>query len=332
MTLLIVGATGTLGRQVARRAIDEGYKVRCLVRSTKKAAFLKEWGAELIKGDLCYPQTLEGALDGVTAVIDAATSRATDSLTIKQVDWDGKVSLIQAAKAAGVEHFIFFSILDADKYPNVPLMEIKRCTELFLAESGLNYTVLRLAGFMQGLIGQYGIPILENQPVWVTGTSSPIAYMDTQDIAKFAVRALNVPETRKQTFPVIGTRAWSAEEIIDLCERLSGKTARITRMPLGLLRGVQSLLRFFQWGWNVADRLAFSEVLASGKALNAPMEEVYTTFDLDKQQTVTVETYLQEYFSRIMKKLKELDYEKTKAKKKKEKKTSLKQSSKVNSQ
>ncbi|MBD2627019.1 SDR family oxidoreductase [Trichormus variabilis] len=332
MTLLIVGATGTLGRQVARRAIDEGYKVRCLVRSPKKAAFLKEWGAELVKGDLCYPQTLEGALAGVSAVIDASTSRATDSLTIKQVDWDGKVALIQAAKAANVEQFIFFSILDAEKYPNVPLMEIKRCTELFLTESGLNYTILRLAGFMQGLIGQYGIPILENQPVWVTGASSPVAYMDTQDIAKFAIRALTVPETHKQSFPVVGTRAWSAEEIISICERLSGKDARVTRMPIGLLRTVQGLLRFFQWGWNIADRLAFTEVLASGSALNASMDEVYTVFGLDKQQTATVETYLQEYFSRIMKKLKELDYEKTKIKKQKNKKTPFKQSSKVNSQ
>jgi uncharacterized protein YbjT (DUF2867 family) len=333
MTLLIVGATGTLGRQVARRAIDEGHKVRCLVRSPKRAAFLKEWGAELVKGDLCKPQSLTGAMEGVTAVIDAATSRATDSLTIKQVDWDGKVALIQAAKTAGVERFIFFSILDADQYPEVPLMEIKRCTELFLAESGINYTILRLAGFMQGLIGQYGIPILENQPVWVTGNSSPVAYMDTQDIAKFAIRSLSVPETHKQAFPVVGTRPWSAEEIINLCERLSGKEARITKMPINLLRTVRRVIRFFQWGWNVADRLEFTEVLASGKPLNAPMDDVYQLLGLDKEQTTTLESYLQDYFSRIMKKLKELDYEKNKSKQKKEKskKTPFKQSSKVNS-
>lgn len=327
MKLLIIGATGTLGRQVARRAIDEGYSVRCLVRSTRKAAFLREWGAELVSGDLCYPQTLAEAMVDVNAVIDAATSRATDSLTIKQVDWDGKVALIQAAKSAGVERFIFFSILHAEKYPEVPLMEIKRCTEIFLKESGLNYTILQLAGFMQGLIGQYGIPILENQPIWVTGTSTPIAYMDTQDIAKFAVRSLSVSETEKQSFPVVGTRAWSAEEIIDLCESLSGKDARVTRMPVNLLRAVQRILRVFQWGWNVADRLAFTEVIASGKALNASMDEVYTVFGLEKQQTTTLESYLQEYFSRIMKKLKELDYEKNKTKKQKTKRTPFKQSS-----
>jgi len=326
MTLLVVGATGTLGRQVVRRALDEGYKVRCLVRSPKKAAFLREWGAEIVPGNLCQPQSLPPALFGVTAVIDAATSRPTDSLTIKQVDWDGKVALIQAAKAADVERFIFFSLLDAEKYPDVPLMEIKRCTELFLAEADLNYTILRLCGFMQGLISQYAVPILEGQGVWVTGESSPLAYMDTQDIAKFAIRALSVPETEKQTFPVVGSRAWSADEIINLCERLSGREARVTRMPINLLRTVRRVSRFFQWGWNVADRLAFTEVLATGKPLTASMDEVYRIFGLNPQETTTLEIYLQEYFSRILKKLKELDYEKTKTKKQTPKRTPFKKS------
>ncbi len=314
MTLLIVGATGTLGRQIARRALDEGYQVRCLVRSMRKAAFLKEWGAELVVGNICNPSTLAPALEGVTTVIDAATARATDSASIERIDWHGQVALIQAAVEAKVDRFIFFSILGAENYPNVPLMEIKRCTELFLAQSGLNYTILRPAGFMQGLIGQFAIPILEGQPVWMTGDSSPIAYMDTQDVAKFAVKAISVPETHNRSFPIVGNRAWSGKEIISFCERQSGKDAKITNVPIGIIRIMRQTLRFFEWSWNAADRLAFTEVLAMGKPLAADMDEVYRIFGIDEKEIGTLEAYLQEYFSRIMRKLKELDYEKNKQK------------------
>jgi uncharacterized protein YbjT (DUF2867 family) len=317
MKILIVGATGTLGRQIARHAIDKDYKVRCLVRNLNKGSFLKEWGAELIKGDLCKPETLAPALEGIDALIDAATARATDSLSIKKIDWDGKVNLIKAAKEANIKRYIFFSILNAQKYPQVPLMDIKHCTELFLQESGLNYTILQTSGFMQGLIAQYGIPILDNQSVWVSGENTPIAYMNTQDIAKFAIRALEVPETENRSFPVVGTRAWTAEEIISLCERLSSKQAKIARIPLGILRFMRNFARWFKWTLNASDRLAFAEVLASGKPLDAPMEEVYQTFGLNPEETTTLEVYLQEYFDRIMKKLKEIDYEKSKQKRKK---------------
>jgi uncharacterized protein YbjT (DUF2867 family) len=319
MNVLIVGATGTLGRQVARHALDRGYRVRCLVRNQTKAAFLKEWGAELVKGNLCDRNTLTPALEGIDAVIDVAATRATDSLNIKQVDWEGKVNLIQAAVAAGIKRYVFFSILNAEKYPNVPLMEIKRCTELFLAESGLDYTILRPCGFMQGLISQYAIPILDDQSVWIAGDSTAIAYMNTQDIAKFAVRALEVPETAKRTFPVVGPRAWTSEEIVALSEQLSNKQAKIFRVPLGLLRFVRRTTRFFKWTQNVSERLSFAEVLASGGSLNASMDEVYQTFGLDPKETTTLESYLQEYFSRIMKKLKELGYDKGKEKKKQKK-------------
>jgi len=317
MKILVVGGTGTLGRQVTRRALDEGHQVRCLVRSQRRAAFLKEWGAELVGADLTLPETLPPALDGIDVVIDAATTRATDSLSVKAVDWEGKVALIQAAKAANIDRYIFFSILDAEQYPQVPLMEIKHCTELFLAESGLNYTILRLSGFLQGLIGQYAIPILEQQAVWITSDVAPMAYMDTQDVAKFALRALSVPETVNRTFPVVGTRAWSGYEIIRLCERLSDREAKIMRMPLGWLRATRKVARFFQWGWNLSDRLAFVEVLAAGKPMIAPMDNTYTVFGLDPKATTTLEEYLQDYFSRIMKKLKELDYQQAKARQKK---------------
>ncbi|MBP0016367.1 MAG: SDR family oxidoreductase [Cyanobacteria bacterium SBLK] len=322
MEILVVGATGTLGRQIVRRALDAGHQVRCLVRKPRKAAFLKEWGAELVQGDICEPETLDSAIAGMEIVIDAATAKATDSLSIKQVDWEGKIALIQAAKKAEINRYIFFSILDSEKFPRVPLMAIKHCTELFLAESGLNYTIFKPCGFMQGLIGQFAIPILDNQVVWVTGKGSPIAYLDTLDIAKFTIRALEVPETENRTFPLVGTRAWGTYEIIQLCERLSGKTAKTAKLELPVLRFIRRILRFFQWGWNIADRLTFAEVLAGDRPLDASMEEVYTTLALDPQETTTLEEYLQEYFSRIMKKLKEIGYEKEKEKERKKKKRS----------
>lgn len=314
MTLLIVGATGTLGRQIARRALDEGYKVRCLVRNPRKATFLKEWGAELVVGNICTPSTLAPALEGVTAVIDAATARAADISSFERVDWNGNVNLIQAAVTAKIDRFIFFSILGAEDYPDVPLMEIKRCAELFLKESGLNYTILRPCGFMQGLVSQFAIPVLEGQPVWLTGDSSPIAYMDTQDIAKFAIRALSVPETGNRSFPIAGSRAWTGKEIISLCERQSGKDAKVTTLPIGVIRALRQTFRFFEWSWNAADRLAFTEVLATGKPLTANMDEVYQVFGIEPKEIGTVDAYLQEYFSRILRKLKELDYEKNKQK------------------
>lgn len=313
MSILVVGATGTLGRQIVRRALDEGHSVRCMVRSYSKAAFLKEWGAELVGGDLCDPATLAPSFaDGtITAVIDAATARATDSLGVRQVDWEGKVNLIQAAKSAGVDRYVFFSILSADRYPTVPLMSAKHCIELYLAQLGLRYTVLRPCGFLQGTIGQFAIPILENQLVWVPDRNSPAAYINSQDAALFAVRALAVPETEKRAFPLLGPRAWSADEIVRLCERLSGRSAKVARIPLGVLRAARAVARCFAWSQNAADRLAFAEILAAGDPLNVPMEETYAVFGLEATATTSLEGYLEEYFARILKKLRELDYDKT---------------------
>ncbi len=315
MTILVVGATGTLGRQIVRRALDEGYQVRCLVRVPTKANFLREWGADLTKGSLVNPESLDYALEDVDMVIDASTARP--SSPHKPIDWDGKVSLIQAAAKANVKRFVFCSIVDAEKYPNVPLMDMKSCTEKFLAESGLNYTVLRLSGFFQGLISQYAIPVIEGQTVWVTGEACPIAYMNTQDIAKFAVKALSTPATENRSFPVVGPRAWGTYEIVRLCERLTSRDAKIARMQSETVRFIRKVVGFFKWGNNLAERLAFTEVVTSGEPLDADMEPVYEAFGLDPAETTTLEDYLEEYFSKIMKKLNELNYDSKKDKKKK---------------
>ena len=142
MQVLIVGATGTLGRQIARRALETGHEVRCMVRSPRKAAFLQEWGCELTRGDLLEPDSLDYALEGQAAVIDAATARATDSGSTYSVDWTGKQNLFAACRRAGVRRVMFHSLLDAERHPTVPLMDIKACTEQWL--EAVSYTHLTL--------------------------------------------------------------------------------------------------------------------------------------------------------------------------------------------
>ena len=125
MQVLVLGGTGTLGRQIARRAIDSGHQVRCMVRAPRRASFLQEWGCELTRGNLLQPDSLDYALEGVDAVIDAATSRPNDPKSIYETDWDGKLNLLRACEKAEVKRFVFLSLLGAHQHRKVPLMDIK---------------------------------------------------------------------------------------------------------------------------------------------------------------------------------------------------------------
>ena len=318
MQVLVVGATGTLGRQIARQALDAGHTVRCMVRSPRKASFLQEWGCELTRGDLLEPDSLDYALEGQEAVIDAATARATDPGSAYDVDWTGKQNLFAACRRAGVKRVVFISLLDAARHRDVPLMDIKACTEQWLEASELDYTILRGAAFMQGLSSQFAIPVLEGQTVWVSGTPTPIAYMNTQDMARFAVAALERPETTlRRSFPVVGPRAWTTGEITQLCERYTGKDARVFRVPPALLSLMRSVTSFFESSLNVAERLAFDAVTGGGVRLDAPMEESYAAFGLAPAEATGLEDYLKEYYDTILKRLREMEADLDKDAKKK---------------
>ena len=309
MSLLVIGGTGTLGRQIVLQALTKGYQVRCLVRNFRKAAFLKDWGVELVYGDLTRPETIPPCLKGITAVIDASTSRANELDSLKKVDWDGKLCLVEAAKAANIKRFIFFSAQNVEQFNNIPLMKLKYGIETRLQESGIPYTIFRLTGFYQGLIEQYAIPILENLPIWVTNENTYISYMDTQDIAKFCLKALQIPQTTNQTFFLSGSKGWVSSEIISLCEQLAGQEAKVQRIPLFLLKFVSRFFGFFEWGQNISDRLAFAEILSTENNFSKSTFELYKTFKVDPSEIIQLDDYFLEYFIRLLKRLRDINFE-----------------------
>jgi uncharacterized protein YbjT (DUF2867 family) len=161
------------------------------------------------------------------------------------------------------------------------------------------------------------MPVLESQTVWVSGTPTPIAYMNTQDVARFAVAALERPATIRHSYAVVGPKAWNTGEVTQLCEKYSGKPARVFRVRPFLIRLMQAFAGFFEPGVNVAERLSFAEVTGGGVSLESPMEESYAAFALDPASTTHLEDYLKDYFGTILKRLRELDVDLAKDAKKK---------------
>ena len=110
-----------------------------------------------------------------------------------------------------------------------------------------------------------------------------------------------------KSFSLIGPKAWTSAEIIDLCERLSGETAQVSYIPFIAIGFLRRFFRFFEFTWNIADRLQFSEVLNSQSTLSTKNKgEIFQSFEF-----LTLEQYLQEYFGQILRKLKKLNYQQT---------------------
>ncbi len=307
MKILLVGATGTLGRQIAKQAIEEGHEVRCFVRNPRKASFLQEWGCELTKGNLLIAGDIDYALQDIEVVIDSATGRPEDSKSIYETDWDGKLNLFNACESKKIKRVIFLSILLTEKFRNVPLMDVKYCTEKLLEKSNFDYTIFKCAAFMQGVISQFAIPVLDSQAVWMSGTPTKIAYMNTQDMAKIIVTSINNPKTYKLSLPLVGPKAWDSDEVISLCEKYSNKKAKIFRVSPFLIKVTQNVVSFFQDALNVSERLAFAEVTSSGVALDSDMSDTYEVLELKKEEITSLESYIKEYYQQILKRLKEME-------------------------
>jgi uncharacterized protein YbjT (DUF2867 family) len=249
--ILIVGATGVLGSATARRLLVDGHAVRAMTRTPAKAAELGRLGAEIVQGDLRDAESLRRACEGadrVLATAHALLSRGREAS--KYVDDAGHKQLIDIARAAGVQHFVYTSVNGASLDDPVPFTRIKYDVEQYLQRSGLSYTILRPTAFMEWHAHTFiGQPILERGQVTLFGRGdNPRNFVAGDDVARFAVIALTDPRAAGQTIDIGGPENWTNMEVVALYAKLAGRPAKVRHVPLGALRVLSVLLQPFHPG------------------------------------------------------------------------------------
>jgi len=175
MTILVTGATGNVGRQVVEQLVKRGADVRALVRDPAKANLPA--GVEVVQGDLLDVDSLRGAFSGVSTLF-LLNAVVADEYTQALI-------ALNVAREAGIERFVYLSVIHSDLYVNVPHFAGKYGVERMIEQMGLNATILRPAYFIDNdltikdVVSGYGV-----YPMPIGGKG--LAMVDTRDIGEVA--------------------------------------------------------------------------------------------------------------------------------------------------
>jgi len=249
----IAGGSGFIGRAIARRlAAIGGIKVRVITRNPDAAyERLKVPGVEFVRGDIADPATLKNSLASASAIVDAVQfdgypiENPGRGLTFERVDYGGAVTLIEAAKQAGVPQFIYISGASADEYSAHPGFCAKGRAERAIRDSGLTYTIFRpslvygpedkvVNGLARAIrfVPVFGVPGTGKQ--WV----QPVLVDDLAACVALAVSGRG----RNQTYEIGGPDLMTFDQLMHVIMDASGHRRLLFHIPEPVMRGVGALL------------------------------------------------------------------------------------------
>ncbi|MEF8784307.1 MAG: SDR family oxidoreductase [Haloarculaceae archaeon] len=189
-TVLVTGATGTVGSQVRAHLADRACTVRALVRDPDAD------DEQEVRFDFEKPETWGQAFesgDRLFLVRPPSISRVGEFL----------LPAIDAAQRCGIEHVTLLSVLGAEKNPLLPHRRIER----HLEASGLDYTFLRASFFMQNFDEVHARDIREYDELFVPAGGGETSFVDARDIAEVAAATLTEPGHRTRAYDVTGPTA-----------------------------------------------------------------------------------------------------------------------------
>jgi uncharacterized protein YbjT (DUF2867 family) len=241
--ILVVGGTGVLGSAIVRRLLDQGRSVCVMTRAPERARGLAKHGADVVRGDLQDPASLGRAIEGATRVITTANAFVgTGRDSVAAVDEQGNRHLIDAARGAALRQFIFTSALLPDSAKRIDFFAAKLHTEEYLRGSGVPYTILRPAAFMETGAQIVGEPLVRTGRTAVFGSgTNPVNFVAVEDVAAVAVMTLDRRDALNASVEIVGPENLTLLQVADVFERVTGRTGRRTHLPVPIMRALGAI-------------------------------------------------------------------------------------------
>jgi uncharacterized protein YbjT (DUF2867 family) len=226
--IVVAGATGKQGGAVARSLLERGFQVRALTRNPQKpeAQALGDHGAEIVQGDMEDHSSIERALEGAYGIFSMQN--------FWETGYDGEIqqgkTVADAAKAAGVEHFVYSSVGSAHRQTGIPHFESKWEVENHVRQIGLPYTILRPTAFMQNWEWTREM-ILGGTLAQPFDPDKPFQQVAVEDIGAFAAIAFENPDRWTGRELDLAGDEQSMTELADTFSRVTGREVSYYQVP-----------------------------------------------------------------------------------------------------
>lgn len=244
--ILVTGATGQQGGAVARSLLRQDQKIRVLTRNPVKGEELRKMGAEVVVGDLTDTVSLKTALQGIKKVFLVTTPfEAGMETEVRQ-----GITMVDAAKEAGVDHLVFNSVGSANRNTGIPHFETKWRVEQHIQKTGIPATILRPVFFMENFASPWMLPgIQKGKLAFPMQPNRRLQMIALRDIGELAAAAfLRREEFVGQVIDFAGDEL-SIPEALDILSVSMGQKIEYERLPDGQLENIlgHDMAVMFRW-------------------------------------------------------------------------------------
>lgn len=213
-TVLIVGATGSIGRPAVAEALRQGYRVRALVRDRARARSLLDQ-AELVVGDLTRPDTLDAAVDGVDAIVftHGSSTREDD---VRDIDYAGVANTLAALRGRPARIVLMTAV--GTTRLGVPYAAWKRRGERLVRASGNDYTIVRPGWFEYNDADQRRIVMRQGDTAQSGGPADGVIARD--EIARVLIDSLGTGAADRKTLELAADHGPEQDDLTSTFEAL----------------------------------------------------------------------------------------------------------------